>query len=662
MCGIAGFFSYDPLPAGLIGKMTEFMRHRGPDDEGFVLFRDLMAPPIVAGSFDTAEQSWRTEIPYAPEKQIEQVADMPVQIALGHRRLSIIDLSPFGHQPMMSRDGRYWLVFNGEIYNYRELRLELQIKGHHFISDSDTEVLLAAWSVWGTSCLPRLVGMFAFAIYDRVANTLTCVRDAFGIKPLFYAHDGDKFLFASELPAMLQLRAGHDKLNWQRAYDYLIYGVQDQGFGTFVKGIYHVPPAHLVRLNLDDPTTLDIERWWRPDIAQKTNLSLGDAAEALRGLFLESVRLHLRSDVLLGAALSGGIDSSALVCAMRYLDPDMPIHTFSFIASNGNLSEEMWVDTVNAHVGAQVHKVLLMSDDLGRDLPDLIQTQGEPFCTTSMYAQYRVFQEALNHGITVVLEGQGADELLAGYQGYPGQRMRSLLECGDIAGMYRFATNWKQWPGREGQSAWRALVGQLLPDGLYSNTLHFVGKDTCPAYMDINELKKNGVSTHPNRLPRSSDGRGRRVAEALSRAVTVGGLSSLLRYGDRNAMRFSIENRVPFLTLQIAEFLFSLPEDYLISETGQTKHVFREAMRGIVPDTILNRKDKIGFETPMQEWLHAMVPPIQECLAQTTQFPFLDSEKMVSKFKLELEGKKSISLQMWRPINLSWWARLFSVH
>lgn len=628
MCGIlGGWWSDEPDDIKAKFSVTlDSLVHRGPDDRGV----------------------WSGRIRQG-------------YLALGHRRLSIIDLSPAGHQPMNSQDGRYTLVLNGEIYNYRELRQELEGKGHHFVSNSDSEVLLVAWSVWGTSCLPHLIGMFAFTVYDRVASTLTCVRDAFGIKPLFYAHDGDKFLFASELPALLQLRAGHDKLNWQRAYDYLIYGIQDYGFDTFVTGISHVPPAHLVRLNLDDPTEPEVERWRQPDITQKTNLSFCDAADALRGLFLESVRLHLRSDVPLGAALSGGIDSSALVCAMRHLDPDMPIHTFSFISSECDWSEEMWVDIVNAHVGAQVHKVLVKPNDLSRDLVDLIQTQGEPFCTTSMYAQYRVFQEARQHGITVVLEGQGADELLAGYQGYAGQRMRSLLETVDIAGMFRFAAKWKQWPGREGQSAWRALVGQLIPDILYSTGMYVVGKDTCATYLDINELKNHGVSTRPYRFPRSRDGRGRRISEILSHAVTEGGLPSLLRYGDRNAMRFSIENRVPFLTPQLADFLLSLPEEYLISENGETKSLFRAAMRGIVPDVILNRSDKIGFETPMQSWILPMAPFIRDRLSETRLYPFLITEQMVTAFDSVISGKKSLNSQMWRMINLTWWAQHFNV-
>jgi len=251
--------------------------------------------------------------------------------------------------------------------------------------------------------------------------------------------------------------------------------------------------------------------------------------------------------------------------------------------------------------------------------------------------------------------------LLAGYDGYPGQRMLSLLEQGRFGVLFGFARSWGEWPGREGKSAWRALVGQLLPDGLYQRGLAHMGINTTPAWMDLGALQQHGISVRPRRMDRLPQGRRRRVAEVLSLALTENGLPSLLRYGDRNAMRFSIENRVPFLTLPMVDLLLSLPEAYLISNSGDTKHVFRAAMRSIVPDAILDRKDKIGFETPMQDWLSDLAPTIRECLVETKQVSFLRSEKMVSDFDSLVSKKRRLSSQIWRMINLNWWSRLFNV-
>jgi asparagine synthase (glutamine-hydrolysing) len=253
MCGILGGFWREESP----GAETRFsvalnsLTHRGPDDHGV----------------------WSDRIP-------------PGYLALGHRRLSIIDLSDAGHQPMHSQDGRYTIVFNGEIYNYKELRTDLRQAGFDFRSNSDTEVLLYAWHHWGKSCLTRLIGMFAFAVDDKIEQTLTLVRDAFGIKPLFFSHNQDRFLFASEMPALLALGGQTPELNPQRVYDYLIHGVHDTGFDTFVHGVSHVPPAHLVRYDLVDPGRFVSERWWNPNITQTLPLSFAQAAEALREVFL----------------------------------------------------------------------------------------------------------------------------------------------------------------------------------------------------------------------------------------------------------------------------------------------------------------------------------------------------------------------------------------
>jgi asparagine synthase (glutamine-hydrolysing) len=621
MCGIIGA-SWINKPVNIDDLITagfEILNHRGPDDRG---------KEIIENNNGT--------------------------LFLGQTRLSIIDLTEGGHQPMSTRDGNYTIVFNGEIYNYKELRIELSALGHQFFTESDTEVLLEAWAEWGDACLHRLIGMFSFAIFDNKRGTLSLVRDAFGIKPLFYSHYADHFCFASEIQAVMLLNDRKVTVNNQRVFDYLVYGIQDVGDETFIKEIKHVPPSHLVTIYLNATSPPTVKKWWNPSIKENRAITFSEAAEKLRELFLDSIRLHLRSDVPLGIALSGGIDSSAIACAIRYLEPNIDIHTFSFIPEGSKLSEEQWIDLINQSIQAIPHKAIVKPQELSIDIEDLIDAQGEPFCTTSMYAQYRVFKLAREAGVTVVLEGQGADELLAGYQGYHGQRMRSLFERGDWVGMLRFAKKWKQWEGRKHLSPWRAFLGQVISDDLFKLAQLAGGEQNIPQWLDKNFLNKATIMKRPVRMKRAASGKKRRVTEVLLDAMINNGLPSLLRYGDRNAMHFSIENRVPFLTIPLAEFVLSLPEEYLISGEGETKSVFREAMRGIVPDLVLDRRDKVGFFVPMGTWVSQIRKNSLDTVNTRQELQILDFNKL-TQLRDDQQYGESMPFQDWRVLNLLFW-------
>jgi asparagine synthase (glutamine-hydrolysing) len=621
MCGITGGWWSNPDQAvKRVPEALKKIKHRGPDDDGYQLY------PVGGAA-----------------------------VALGHTRLSIIDLSDAGHQPMHSRDGRWAIVFNGEVYNYRELRAELNAKGNIFTSDSDTEVLLAAWAQWGLACLPRLVGMFAFAVLDKTNATLTCVRDAFGIKPFFYSDADGQFAFASELPALLELLPSKPALNWQRSYDYLVHGDYDSTPDTFFAGVHHLPPAHWLQINAVNGQISTPQRWWQPQVQERRGWRFEDAVVQVREQFLQNIRLHLRSDVPLGAALSGGIDSSAVVCAMRHLEPDMPIHTFSFIAEGSAVNEEHWVDIVNAHVGAIPHKVRVTQAELARDMDDMILSQGEPFGSTSIYAQYRVYQLARENGITVTLDGQGADEMLAGYIGYPGQRLRSLLETGQILDAWKFLNNWAAWPGRSRIMAAKYLASEMTEGTLYEILRKIDGKTSIPDWINIDSLLNNGVNLKKPRMRPETDTKGRRVMDELGLSLTKRGISSLLRHGDRNSMRVGIESRVPFLTIDMVNLLLSMPEEFLISNKGKTKYVFREAMRGIVPDNILDRKDKIGFATPERDLLVGISELVKIWLSEDKNLPFIIQDRNLKNYEDILAGRSEFTLQLWRRINFSRW-------
>jgi len=579
------------------------------------------------------------------------------KLALGHTRLSIIDLSAAGHQPMLSGDRRYSIVFNGEIYNYRELRCELAAQGHVFVSDSDTEVLLVAWQRWGAQCLPRLIGMFAFVIYDSQAKTLSCARDAFGIKPFYYEQGKGRFLFASELPALLCLRQEKPEPNLQRCYDYLVNGDTESSASSFVRGVEHLQPGCWLEIQLAGQCAHPAEqqRWWHPAHEENRQYSFDQAAEAVREHFLQNIRLHLRSDVPLGACLSGGIDSSAIVCAMRHVEPDLPINTFSFVAPGYARSEEQWANHINDHVGAISHKITADGAGLARDLDRLVQAQGEPFGSTNVYAHYMVCERIREKGITVTLEGQGADELLAGYTGYPGYRMLSLLERGNLLGAQRFAANWGKWPGRSRNLAWINFARAALPERGYHLARSAFGSSFRPEWLKTDMMIEGGVKPAFNRERRDQSFKGRRVIEQQIYALRSRALPSLLRHGDRSAMWFSVESRLPFLTVPLANLLLSMPEQYLISDTGETKSVFRAAMRGIVPDEVLNRRDKIGFEAPEQSWMMSEDSPAREWLRASHKVPFLNQKALLERFDAVASGKAAYSWQIWRWVNFVRW-------
>ena len=580
-------------------------------------------------------------------------------LTFGHTRLSIIDLTSGGHQPMTRNDGRYSMIYNGEIYNYKELRYALEGEGEVFASNSDSEVLLAAWSRWKEHALPRLKGMFAFAVYDSRLQSLTLVRDAFGIKPLYYSDRNGQFVFASEVGAVQRLVREKLRINLQRAYDYLVFGSYDDVSDTFFEGVKHLLPGHALTFDLNAGHVSSVQRWWWPDVDEQSGETFAQAVEQVRERFLDNVRLHLRSDVPLGAALSGGIDSSAIVCSMRQLEPDIPIHTFTFAARGSSANEESWADLVNQRVDAIPHKVEATPTDLAADLPDMIRAQGEPFGSTSIYAQYRVFKLAKESGITVTLEGQGGDELFAGYHGFPGPVLRSLIERGELLQALRFADQWSEWPGRSRKAAVLALGQEVVPNGLRNLALGAIGQRAEPEWIDANWLRDRDVRLTSERLPREHRSSKRRLSAALRASMVRRILPPLLRHGDRNAMRWSVESRVPFLTTDLAEYTLRLPDSYLVSPSGETKRVLRAAMRGIVPDAVLDRPDKVGFATPELSWLISIRDTVREWLAADGGLPFFRTEVALREFDRVVAGKRPFTWQVWRWINLCQWHRIF---
>ncbi len=635
MCGIAGLipFPRGTLTPGLAARMSDRMAHRGPDDHGRLVLAD--------GRIDCR-----------PDRE---PADGPCELLLLHRRLSILDLSPRGRQPMVTPDGRYAIVCNGEIYNYRELRAELERCGWSFLSRSDTEVLLAALAQWGRAALCRLTGMFAFAFLDVQRRSVLLARDFFGIKPLYYAATGAGLAFASEIKTLLEI-PGVSRLAWpEGVYLYLRYGLTDHGGNTMFGGIRQVPPAHVVEISLDDPRPGEPRCYWRPDPDRRIDLSFEDAAASLRRLFLNSVELHLRSDVPVGACLSGGIDSSSIVMAMRRLGGgNLELHAFGYVGGDPAIDEERWIDLAAASAGAHCLKTRPGPRDLVEQLDALIDSQDEPFGSTSIFAQRCVFALVREAGIKVVLDGQGADELLGGYRAYLAARLASLLGAGRWAQAAMLLKRaWRLPGGGGGLGLPLQAVGLLLPRVLRDHLRGLVGQELMPAWLNAAWFSRHGV--RPTSL--AEGGPGDRLRSALLDTLTRTSLPMLLRYEDRNAMAFSIESRVPFLTPAMAEFCLALPEEYIIDRQAVSKAVFRRAMRGLVPREILDRRDKIGFATPESSWLAALAPWVDGVLAgeAARSVPAIDLAAARAWWTLVRDGRRPLDARLWRWVNLIRW-------
>jgi len=632
MCGIAGIVGeVTPGLAAASHMMLNRLQHRGPDDHGWLTYS--------RNGLDTGKGKPPGEA---------------TEVMLLHRRLSILDLSKAGHQPMTSLNGRYHIVFNGEIYNYVELRNELQGAGFTFCTESDTEVLLAAFDHWGSGCLQRLVGMFAFVILDSEARKLFLARDFFGIKPLYYSSTPSRLAFASEIKVLLELPDIARQVNPQGVFHYMRAGLTDFNEETLFRDVHQLPPAHYLEVSLDESRPLQPVSYWSIDINNTEDLTFEEATLQLRQLFLESIQLHMRSHVTVGASLSGGIDSSAITMAMHHLGHDrQELHTFSYITDDKATSDEDWIDLVSSASSATVHKIRSTPDGFARDMDEFIVAQDEPVGGPSVYAQYLVYRRAQQAGVKVVMDGQGSDEIFAGYNEFLVTRFLSLCRNWRFPEALRFYRHALEHQPNLGKSM-RRIGTRMLPRRLQAR----VRRDS--DLLDPAWFEQRDIDTGKPPWAVSSAYTTRTLLhELLSRTQNP----MQLRYGDRNAMAFGVENRVPFLTPQIVEFIFRLPEEHLISTDGTRKHVLRAALRGIVPDAVLDRKDKLGFQKPHRSSMIGLRPYVERVLANdaASQVSALNFKKVQQQWADVLTEKCPFDYRAWRWINLIRWAELTNV-
>ncbi|MBL0054994.1 MAG: asparagine synthase (glutamine-hydrolyzing) [Chitinophagaceae bacterium] len=587
MCGIAGILIANQVSGAensrhylqLLENMTNALSHRGPDGEG----------------------SWINE---------------QQDVLLGHRRLTIIDPSEQAAQPMHYL-GRYSITHNGEIYNYRELRTTLEQKGYSFRSRSDTEVILAAYDYWKDNCLVHFDGMFAFAIWDQQEQVLFAARDRFGEKPFYYYQDEEHFLFASEMKALWA--AGVDRsIEEKMMLNYLTLGHVQNPLDkeqTFFKNIYSLPPAHILKCRMNDFPSR-IHPYWKLNKETRIEITSRDATDRFNDLLGKSVTRRLRSDVSLGASLSGGLDSSSIVSFMteNSSQPGFPfpqgrIPVFSAVFPGFARDESGRINQLASAFNLESHQIQPGITGLISEFEKLCYHQEEPFQSSGIYAQFKVFELAKTQGVKVLLDGQGADEILAGYPRYIHWYLQEVLSRHKLG-----ATEKEKKLLLKNHYSFRWNIKNIMAAFL-------------PAHAAI-QLEKNEyrrITHDPNISPdfikslvgHEWEGIHKPIVTKLNDILYFNtvemGLEELLRFADRNSMAHGLELRLPFLNHELVEFVFSLPSQLKIHE-GYTKWLLRKARTDKIPAEVAWNTEKIGFETPQQQWMQdpALIDFIQE--------------------------------------------------
>lgn len=573
-----------------------------------------------------------------------------------YRRLAILDLTVAGHQPMVSRQGRDAICYNGEIYNYRELAAShLEPAGIPLRSRCDTEVLLKLLRSRGVEALQELRGMFAFAWVDLERRQLVLARDCFGIKPLYYSVWPGGLAFGSELRSLVNLPQVSGEIDPQVAYQFLRFATADDGRTTFYAQVRQVPPGCYLEIDLDEPDRRREVTYWERTHREQPQIRFEEAAEEVRRLFMESVRLHLRSDVPVGAALSGGLDSSAVVACMRHLEPEMRIRAYCYAPANFRFNEGRYACRVADHCGAELSLVDFRPEDLARDLDHILGSQEEPIGSASIYAQACVFEQARRDGVIVMLDGQGADEMFAGYPRYFGVRLAGMARRGEWR---KLMALWRERDRAGGGQfrAWLMATEHLFPEGCKRAARHLVRKPLWYDFYNKEWFLERGVRDGRLEAPEDSRSLKDYLWQTLNRTI----LPQLLHFEDRNSMRVSLESRVPFLNVDLVDYVYGLPEHFLVGDDGTLKRVFRAAMKGIVPDEILERRDKIGFQPPEHALLQGAGGWIDQVIdeARDVSLEMIHLDRLRAAWEAVRNRQDRVDSAIWRALVCVRWMTL----
>jgi asparagine synthase (glutamine-hydrolysing) len=669
MCGISGFLSTK-------GKsnlhdlcvMNNLAQHRGPDDEGYALFDFVNNKTICAGGKDTPIESWEFKSAYQPIELIEQVQGS-FQVGLAHRRLSILDLSPLGHLPMADLNSNYWITYNGEVYNFLELKSELQALGYPFKTGSDTEVILYSYIQWGKQCVEKFEGMFAIVIVDIVQQQVFIARDVFGIKPLYYWVDGNGvFYFASEIKQFTQLPGWKAILNKPRAFEYLYYSLTDHTQETLFMNVFQLMPANRVTLDLakvqiwEQGKPIVTETYFRFKPRHKKD-SFENAALDFRTKFEESVALHLRSDVKIGSALSGGLDSTAIVCQINKIlkstgKSDIQ-NTFSAISDNPKYSEQQWMAEVIKSTGVNSHFVTPQKENVIKLTPKILWHMDEPYQSQSAYLGYHVFELAAKNGVKVLLNGQGADEYLSGYEEFRFLRWYRMFKGLKLPSLFKelffyFGLSPLIWIKYIFKFI-NISLPTFITDFFSKKSLHFNAySKIIPPSSYLKQFQHPFTHYHANR---------KAVETLIVHQLYCSPLPRFLRWEDRNSMAHSVEARVPFLYTPLVNHAMAQPLDYL-DGLNESKKLMLRGLQELLPEAIFNRKDKKGFITAEEAWVKQDEDGSFEKLFRERVLTLgeLVNKDEAIKYYLKLKSSEiPFDYLYWRIILLSWWIEIFKI-
>jgi asparagine synthase (glutamine-hydrolysing) len=622
MCGIAGIIAKRPISPTAIEVMTETLSHRGPDGDGVWVSDDGL-------------------------------------VAFGHRRLAIIDPTPAGAQPMSDPTGQYVITFNGEIYNYIEIAKRLEGEGVVFRSKCDTEVLLEAYKAWGSRCVDEFNGMFAFAIYDLNSGKVFCARDRFGEKPFLFVETPEFFAFASEYKALFALQGVGSEIDDLALLRFLHQPRQglDDAQSTVFPAIKQLLPSETLNLDLKTlrPT---VSRYW--DVSPSdgiTRMKEADAVRRFRDILQDSVRLRMRSDVAVGSCLSGGLDSSSIVCLNKeILGGGDSYHTFTGSFPGASVDEAKFAEIVRDQTGVIGHTVEPTAEGFENDLSDFIWHNELPVGSTSQYAQWSVFRLAKEQGVTVLLDGQGADELLGGYEQYFIQYLMALAEnkgADEVTAQRSLIED--RYP--MALAAGGAGLTQKLPHWVQHKLADWTGKGSNFLFGLSGEIA-DGVSRSN---VRGLDTRFNALSQVLKDDCLHAHLPTLLRYGDRNSMAHSREVRLPFCDHRLAEFVFSLNPEILMGKT-ETKHLLRAAMEDVLPAQIRTRWNKQGFLPPQESWFDTKLLHMFQDTLNSAEFRnrgYWNTSWWRKAQKRFEAGEGHLAWVLWRPMMAEAWQEHF---
>ncbi len=642
MCGISGIISLQGLHADprLVKKMNDTLRHRGPDGAGFFFFSEEKS--VTAYGQDTPENVRSATHAYAPKISIDLLSEL-FSVGFAHRRLAILDLGENGHQPLCDPEQELWITYNGEIYNHIELRKQLESKGHIFRTRTDTEVILAAYREWGMDCVKKFNGMWAFVLFDKKRNLIFGSRDRFGVKPFYYYLDQEQFIFASEQKSILQHPSVKRSINPAALADYFIAGEIDYAEQGIFEGILELFPSHSFTIDLASGS---FKKWiyYTLNANEKyenfNSFHFEEYKQKTEELIREAIRLRLRSDVPVGSCLSGGIDSSSIVGIMHEIRMNdknpAKLHTFTSSFSDPAYDESKWAKLVSDRAGAEAHISRPTREELMVDLESLVYCQDSPLWSTSTYAQYRVMKLAKDTGIKVILDGQGGDELFAGYSPYYtwyiGDMMRKL-EIGKALKAVKDFNSFPQNFKSLGKDYLKLKAIHHLPASVQLKISKSYFKDI--GYLDpsLLEVYKKNLRTREEALPRSLNG-------ILHKEFVNTRLKGYLKCEDRCSMWHSVESRTPYADdHNLVEYVFNIPGAYKIHQ-GVNKYLMRQAVKSILPVQILERTDKMGYTTPNNRWVTEMREEMRPYFTDALK-PYFKLDKLLKDYDsfFDIESK-----------------------